>query len=206
MISHSLEIIFIHIRKTGGNSLTSFLKTYSANPILFKSSKVGDKQGIIVLPENNDTQDIKHEYLPYYYQTYPKLVTRYLKFTIVRNPYDRMMSYYFYKSKQSLGTRIKFKKKYFIQVLFALDTQISYLKTENGIDKSVVIVKYENLVEELSKIENLKTLNFDNFPHIDASKNSILQKEIQESLLTLELKEMIYKKFKEDFEYFGYQK
>ena len=49
MISHTLQLIFIHIPKTAGSSLTSFLQNYVANKVIQHDSKLGEKQGIKVI-------------------------------------------------------------------------------------------------------------------------------------------------------------
>lgn len=205
MILHQLKIIFIHIRKTGGNSITLFLKDYVSDIVLTKESKLGKIDGIEIISELDGKEKIKHNYLQWYFENYSeKIFNNYTKFAVVRNPYDRMMSYYFYKSKQKPNQKTKFERKVFIRVLFALDTQVKYLKVDGKIPRDVIIVKYENMIDEMSRIEKLKNMDWNKFPQIDVSKNSILGNNKYQEFLTDELKKLIYKKFKEDFEIFGY--
>jgi hypothetical protein len=205
MISHQLKIIFIHIRKTGGNSLALFLKDYINDKILITESKLGKSDGIKIISELDNQSEIKHNYLEWYYKNYsPKICNMYVKIVIVRNPYDRMMSYYFYKSKQTTNSKIKFERKVYLKVLFALDTQIKYLQVDGLIPHNTKIIKFENMIDDLSKIENLKNLDWSSFPKIDRSKNSLFGTDSYLNFLTPELKKITYRKFKEDFETFGY--
>ena len=66
---------------------------------------------------------------------------------------------------------------------------------------NINIIYFENLVENLKKIECLRDMNFNNFPHINK-----LNELYNENLLDDEVKEYIYNTFKIDFDYFHYNK
>lgn len=74
LISEKYKFIFIHIQKTGGTSLMDVLarEVPDLKPLCFKHD--GAKEGILKLGEN--------EWKKYY------------KFAIVRNPWDRLVSWY----------------------------------------------------------------------------------------------------------------
>ena len=59
-----------------------------------KNSLVGENQGIKILCEYGNN-DIKHMDIGYYKKVYGETINDYFKF-IVRNPYDRILSYYFW--------------------------------------------------------------------------------------------------------------
>lgn len=193
MISHELKFVFIHIPKTSGNSLSFFLKDLIDNRLIHRASKMGAKQGISILCEKTQ-KNIKHASISYYKNMYGEKINDYFIFTIVRNPYDRILSFYFW----SKGVRNQvFDKKDFIKfVKKNSDFQYRY------IDDSVHIIHYENLIDELKNIECLKgVVDFDNYPTLNASSNS---KRNYNEILDKELKELVFNKYKKDFELFGY--
>ena len=91
--------IFIHIPKTSGNSLCLHFKDFSANRLRQKSNQMGHNQDIFIYCEKKRRREIKHVSIKYYQDTYPEIINDYFKFTIIRNPYDRILSYYFYRKK-----------------------------------------------------------------------------------------------------------
>lgn len=186
MISHKLKLIFIHIKKTAGNSINIFLKDYSANSIVNCSR--GQSQQLNVYCEFN--KDIKHSKLDYYKKIYSNKIKDYTIFTIVRNPYDRALSFYYYITNNKT-----YNKDLFIKTLSLLDHQIDYISNE------MILVHYENLITELKEISCLKHIDFNKFPHENKSINS----KKKTSVLDQETKDLIYNKFKIDFIKLGYK-
>jgi len=96
MISASHKFIFVHIPKTGGNSLQNSLKPYSEDRFTIKSDKQDGIERFAVRHENSDL--LKHASLEdYRCALAPAFFSAALKFTIVRNTWDRMISRYFFK-------------------------------------------------------------------------------------------------------------
>ena len=194
MISHKLKFIFIHIPKTSGNSLSLFLKHLVDNMVIQRNSKMGLNQGIDIICEKNK-RDIKHNKIAYYKNTYGERINNYFKFTIVRNPYDRMLSYYFWiKGKNNQ----EFNKNEFINFI-----KINSCFQHEYIDNTFHIIHFENLIDELKELECFKDIvNFNNYPTLNASNNS---KKNYNEILDKELKDLIFNKYKKDFELFGYE-
>lgn len=187
MISHELKIIFIHIPKCAGTSMTNFLKKYSSNRIILTddlpyrgafvdpteinvfSAKDGyslnisitnarkiyynifnghrgaeniDKFFSRITPEKNKNNinynlfcnslpqiknvdlreikdpSVKHENIYYFRKVYGSKIDDYFKFSIVRNPYDRILSYYFYiikRARTSAETKLLLHKAWIIK-------------------------------------------------------------------------------------------
>lgn len=194
MISHKLKFIFIHIPKTSGNSLSLFLKDFIDNDVIHRSSIMGEKQGIDIICEKTK-KDIKHVDITYYKNTYGEKINDYLKFTIVRNPYDRMLSFYFWSKGKN---NQKFNRNEFI----------NFIKKTNSlqhkfIDNTFHIIHFENLINELKNIECFKEIvDFNNYPTLNASSNS---KRNYNEIYDKELKDLVFNKYKKDFELFGYE-
>ena len=194
MISHTFKFIFIHIPKTSGNSLSLFLRDIINNKVILRNSNLGPKQGISIICEKIN-KDIKHEPITYYYNLYGDNIKNYFKFTIVRNPYDRMLSFYYWSRGENKQI---FKKNQFIEFIQNNDSfQHEY------IDDSFHIVYFEDLINNLKKIDIFKDdVDFDKYPVLNASLNRELDWEI---IYDKELKDLVYDKFKKDFELFGYK-
>jgi len=194
MISHKLKFIFVHIPKTSGNSLSLFLKDFIDNEVIQRSSKMGEKQGISIICEKTK-KDIKHNNITYYKNIYGEKINDYLKFTIVRNPYDRMLSFYFWNKGKN---NQKFIRNEFINFVKNNDSfQNEY------IDDTFHIIYYENLVNELKNIECFKDIiDFYNYPRLNSSSNSKVN---YNEIYDKELKDLVFNKYKKDFELFGYE-
>ena len=152
MISHKLKFIFIHIPKTSGNSLSLFLKDLIDNHVIHRASTMGEKQGISIICETNKNNDIKHETIKYYENIYGQKINDYFKFTIVRNPYDRILSYYFWSKGKDNQV---FNRKEFINFV-----NNNYCFQHTYIDNSFHIIYFENLIDELKNINCLHLRTF----------------------------------------------
>lgn len=95
MLSSKYKFLFIHIPKTGGNSIQQILLPFS------------DDRMVLLQPHHNeidrfeirsDKLDIhKHSNLEdYRRQLHPDVFLRLFKFACVRNPWDRCVSFFFH--------------------------------------------------------------------------------------------------------------
>ena len=177
MIIDEHKAIFIHIPKNAGTSI----ETYFAN----RSVRI---------------QPIKHADIHEVKRKFKNSYNNYRKFTIIRNPYDKMVSWYFYL-KRNLGENykviefnewIKDPSKF-----WHANDPISYLKPQHEwVDETVEILKFENLNKELNEFFkeeiNLPIINKSNHKHYLDYYNE-------------ESSNIIYNRYKEDFEKYGYK-
>jgi hypothetical protein len=194
MISHKFRFIFIHIPKTSGSSLSVFLKNFIDNTILKTSNTIQQINNLQVICERTG-MDIKHKDIKYYENLYGNKINDYFKFTIVRNPYDRILSFYFFFK----GNKNKvFNKNEFIDFLKKNDfSQYKY------INDSIYVIHYENLINELKNIKIFKNIvNFNNYPKLNVSYNSKIS---YTDIFDEELKNLIFNKYMYDFKTFGYK-
>lgn len=141
IIDNKLEFIFIHIPKTGGSSVNRFFDNINTSKIHLDETQHYTSRKIKNLNEIN--------------------WKKYFKFAFVRNPFDRIVSYYEYqfKNKMSFCEFVKFSK----------DLQYNYL-FDNKTNKCLVdfVGKFENLNEDFKKIcKIIKINNQKNLPHIN---------------------------------------
>ena len=236
MVSHKLKFIFIHIPKTGGNSLTMFLRSSLANKVTISGNEDVD----VFCEVNKDLHTrplfpmkklpIKHENIEYYHKLYGEKIKDYYKFAIVRNPYDLIMSLHFYNNRN----KSEFNKNEFIRYvkddlnLFTQKgskqwhitpdvmqfRQYRFVTYKDKIDCN--IIRYENFMEDLKQIECLKSYNFNNYPKINSRKHAHKNRYVAcgdhsdipqyASYYDEQLSELVYNKFKEDFDVFNYKK
>jgi hypothetical protein len=93
MISIKHKFLFVHIPKTGGNSIQQILRNYSEDFVATKSS---GQDGFDRFDINDRYRTKKHSPLWYYRLVLPRSIYMSLyKFAIIRNPWERLISYYF---------------------------------------------------------------------------------------------------------------
>ena len=177
MIIDKYKTIFIHIPKNAGTSI----ETLFAN-------------------DSFRIQPNKHANIFEIKRKFKNSYNNYKKFTIIRNPYDKMVSWYFYL-KRNLGKNykviefnewIKDPSKF-----WHIDDPINFLDPQHTwIDETVSIIKYENLNKELNKFFkekiDLPVTNKSNHEHFLNYYN-------KESL------NIIYDRYKEDFKKYNYK-
>ena len=182
-------IRFIHIPKTAGQSITTWLEENEVSFLLGRGKKF--------IKGRDKYKDVHQMSVNYILENVPR-------FAVVRNPYDRFVSYYNYISKVSSPDRwnITFEE-------FVLDKEIeittripSPWKPQNlwvcDNQGNVIvdnILYFENLEEEL---QNLFKIN-NPLSRINVSNSTNYKDYYNE-----ELQSTIYNHFKEDFEIFNY--
>lgn len=176
MISHELKTIFIHIPRTGGTSLETAL--------------VGNDWWII-------DPDTKHIDWKEAKNLYSDCWDKYLKFTIIRNPWDWIASLYFSHNR---GGEISWED--YVRNPFLYDHEQSSMSQCEIIGEEMdFILRYETLNKDfisLSRKLGVKT----NLPHVEIGSSTH-----QHYFETYndELTEIVAETFKDDIKKFGYK-
>src|SRR5207245_5168864 len=127
MISFKKQFLFVHIPKTAGNSIQSILRDYSEDEIVALRS---EQDGIERFGLRNPNYKIKkHSTLAEYRGALGEERFRSLyKFACVRNPWDRMVSYYFTptQSRETCG------RKKFRGMITESDSVTKSMRTHRG--------------------------------------------------------------------------
>lgn len=94
MRSLEYRFLFVHIPKTGGNSIQNILRHYSDDEVAALAPHQDGVERFEVRSSRHQTH--KHSTLAEYRREYgPDLFGSLFKFACVRNPWDRAVSYYF---------------------------------------------------------------------------------------------------------------
>lgn len=198
MKSHSKKFIFIHIPKTAGNAVQKVLMPYSEEKIYRESYKDGKLNDFEV--ENELGICKKHEWIGAYIENpetlkYP--FEEYHKFCVVRNPWERMVSWYCYTfpriSKQV--DKDHFLENGLGKNMPPMWNYISYAET-NKMDS---IIRYEKLEQSLKEVCSRIGVPFEGFEVTNASKHPHYSEFYND-----ESRSKVENFYKKDIEYFNY--
>src|SRR5207237_10118356 len=144
MISFQKRFRYVHIPRTAGNSIQSVLRDYSEDEIVALRS---GQDGIERFGLRNPHYKLrKHSTLAEYRAALGEEQFRNLyKFTCVRNPWDRMVSYYFTPSRDAKDWARKEFRKMILTALSVAD----YLRLDEGEEVPFSNVDYTVHVETL---------------------------------------------------------
>ena len=198
MISFQKQFLFVHIPKTAGNSIQSILRDYSEDEIVALRS---EQDGVERFGVRNPNFKIKkHSTLAEYRGALGEERFRSLyKFACVRNPWDRMVSYYFTPT-QSVG---EWDRKEFRKVISKALSVADYLRLDRGEDDPFSnvdhIMRFENLAEDFSALSGTLGLRAVRLPQYNRSNREHYSKYYND-----ELRELVRKRFASEIERFGY--
>lgn len=197
MISTSHRFLFIHVPKTGGNSIQNILRKYSEDKILVTGDQDGyDRFGIY--SEKYGT--LKHESLRRYKRVMEKEVFESLyKFAVVRNPWDMMMSFYF---SPNLGER-DWNRVEFIEQVNVIPTPSEFICENQGgnLDSDIdFLMKFENIDLDFQKVCNDIGIPYEPLPVRNASNRKHYSFYYDNELI-----ELVAKKFSKEIEWGAYE-
>ena len=141
-----------------------------------------------------------------------RTLSDFVKFCIVRNPYDRMISAYHF-----MGNKLTFPQfihwvyaeldnyyRYKVEPFVVILPQWEFVINENGVNGMDEVLQFENLSSEFEvfkKKYNLPETMI--LPHINSRKRN--NKNLK-AYYTQELADMVYHMYKWDFKMFGYKR
>lgn len=198
MISFQKKFLFVHIPKTAGNSIQTALKEYSEDEfVAFRPEQDGVERFGLRNPKFNVR---KHSTLAEYRSALGEERFRALyKFTCVRNPWDRMISYYF---QPTVGTET-WDKKAFKKVVSKAVSVSDYLRLgENEADPFAnvnCIMRFERLDGDFATVCSALGISSGALPVYNRSSRDHYSKYYDD-----ELRELVGERFATEIERFGY--
>jgi len=202
LVSHKYKFIYIKNVKVAGTSVESFFGKYCIDPEKDYNynaciSEHIDEFGILGSRGNNLNNKWKNHINATKIKSLlgEKTFNEYLKFCVIRNPYDKMVSLYFFKR-----SKLSFKE-------FVKQTQCNNLHIHSINKKSVCnyFIRFEHIEEDIKTLcKKLKIYSYD-ISSLPQHKSGIRKgKKHWSEYYDDETKKIVYNKHKKEFELFGY--
>jgi Sulfotransferase family len=198
MISFQKRFLFVHIPKTAGNSIQNVLRDYSEDELV---ALRGEQDGVERFGLRNPKYKVKkHSTLAEYRAALGETeFGKLYKFTCVRNPWDRMVSYYFTPTQNVTAWDRKKFRKAILKVLPVAD----YLRLDRGKEDPFAnvnyIIRFENLVEDFRNVCAALDISRTTLPRYNRSQREHYSKYYDD-----ELCELVRARFAAEIERFGY--
>jgi hypothetical protein len=198
MISFQKRFLFVHIPKTAGNSIQTILSHYSEDEIVALRA---EQDGIERFGLRNPNYKIKkHSTLAEYRTALGEARFRDLyKFTCVRNPWDRMVSYYFGTTPLVAALDRKEFRRLILRALSVTD----YLRLDKGeadpFGNLDYIIRFENLADDFRGV--CARLGIPDAPLPQYNRSN---REHYSNYYDEELRELIRKRFTPEIDRFGF--
>ena len=203
MISESKRFLYIHVPKTGGYTIKNILAPYSNDKILKgRPSLLGAGKGWQMY-DGKSNKMMMHGGIQFYEKKYGSL-DKYFKFSVVRNPWDRLLAYSVWLnggvfSDEALNhvlNATKFMKPH-------ARTQVYLWRYKNGDIAIDEFVLFEDFKDSLIVIFNRLDIEF-NVKDLDVKLNSTEHKHYSE-YYTDENIELVSRVCEEEIKMFNYE-
>ena len=185
IMSHEYRFCFIHVEKNAGTSITHALSKALKIPH-FKSRRYSGplkgRGGLRAIDYINLLGRERYD--------------SYFSFAFVRNPFDRLVSWYCY---DNLGLpSFEAWLEYFFEYV-KLD-QMAYLVDEKGEIAVKFIGRFENLQEDFNKVCDMLGI-----PHIRLSRKNVSRRRHYREYYTEKTLQFVKEKLSQEIELFGYE-
>jgi Sulfotransferase family len=221
MLSIKQNFLFIHAPKTGGNSLQYILSHYSEDDIVTTKKRHGRFASEKIIQDGKERFEVhnkkykitkKHFSLSEYKSVLEDSIYQKLfKFSVIRNPWDRMISFYF-----SPHRGIKWDRQTFIDLLERAEPLRFYICDNEPLEKKsgfIRTTKNHDLANNIDALLRFEHLN-DDFKSVCQNLEITLGELPQLNKSTRmhysyyyddHLKNLVHEKFIEEVNYGKYQ-
>lgn len=196
VVCYEKKCIFIHIPKTAGTSIEQFLKDDGKNHIDYLGVRNNRSM------HHYTATDLKREL--------PVLFNTYYKFSIVRNPYDRLLSAYYWTPIPDVGYKSGKTKVEFLNYVSRVVKNNKYydnIYNDHFMPQYMFIYNNKLLVDNIFKYEDLEWVVSFLKKKLDIKKEFPLlnKSKIKKDFWNDNQKERIYKLYHQDFFLFNYK-
>lgn len=201
IVCDKYKFIYIAITKTGTTSIISHLNKYIPNYNDYRE----------IVKKNYNGKVYKHVKAKQLRKLIgSKKYDSYTKFTVVRNPYDRAVSWYEYvyrlsKNNGRSSNGMSFSEFVNLRRNVWTGKQKDYVTDDNGNLIIDHVLNYDNLDNELQNFMKKFGLNIGKLPKLNKSSHRPLNKKLID-YYDDEAKNKVYNVMKDDFDLFGFDK
>jgi len=203
MILENQKFIYLHVQKTGGNSISVALLPFSSDRKKIKKHQDGiDRFGI-----EGDVTPRKHAWLQDYQDKLGSRLDEYDVVTSVRDPLDRAISMYFsphrwYRREKSDWVKVEpfwcFDR--FSGIVSEMYRIVDFLQIGNTTRTPDHLIKFETIQKDFDSLINRYQLPIENsiLPHVNKSAASSTIRD--EAYHDRKVRDLVKERFKEDYE------
>jgi len=198
LVSDSRKLVFVHIQKTGGVTVHRLLQEHIPDIRTIVARHAFARRGMAEIDDWDE----------------------YFKFAFVRNPWDRLVSWYsmvtrFRKTGNKLWRHVRNNSSTFEEFIYNCTgeveikkgvyysfthNQLDYVTDENGNLLVDFIGRLENFDEDVHKVFSRIGVDLEAVPHRNRSDHRHYS-----TFYTPETEMIVRERFKRDIEYFGYE-
>ena len=203
MIHHKHKCIFIHINKCAGTSVSlalDMLQTHVSAELVFSDDILSDPQNEWWEKWPNGNRANEHNWIPL--NQIKNYWNQYYKFTVVRNPWDRIVSDLNFCKKKGFVDPARTIRQ---EVVECMDNHERWKSpcmdwiTLGGENQMDMVLRFENLQHDFQTLCDRLNISA-TIPH----KNKTEHKHYTE-YYDDETRQMVAEKYAKDIEYFGYK-
>lgn len=220
MISSQRKFIFIHIPKTGGNSIQNILHQYADDEVSVYQRPLEDikatlkergsvKIGGMTIDDiqtlerfgvaNSRLNTQKHSPLQHYYDNWdPDFYgdwDNYFRFSVIRNPWERMVSLYW----SPHAKRNRWNSSEFIKMVNEDEMPTTDYFTVNGVIDVNYFIRFENLGQDFEQVCRKLDIPKHKLPHVNRSRHTQYA-----DYYDADTRDIVAKKFAHEIELFGF--
>lgn len=200
------RLVFVHVPKAAGTSISKFLL----------HSKSLLQQGAVDIGALHKTDKRYGGHIPrdQMEELYPEWMTTLPVFAVCRHPYDRLLSGFLHwvrdRGYANGDYPEGFNFEYWVKNMgWKVDKDFPHawtLPMTTWIREGDIVLRYENLTDDIHKMEKVLDKNM----ILDARHNLGIKKllgidYLKNDIISADLKKYIQEKYKDDFERFGYE-
>jgi len=199
MISISHNWLFIHIPRTGGNSVQSVLAFYSEDRLTHSVFQDGINRFGVHGPYTGN----KHFRLQDYADAVPpEIFSKLFKFTVVRDPWARAISWFFTPLKWiSAGRQPRWSTDEFRRDIEHMPSMAQMLKVNGSLGRLDMLLRFETLVTDFTALTARLGIET-TLPH--RNKGYSPQNWKHYYLMSPDLVDLVAERFSEDIQIFDY--